>query len=118
MGDGDLVLFPPISEDPNDPLRWSKWRKYVAFGNMCVLAFLSNVAAAGIYPAFVQIGIEFNTGYAKVTQLSSYLILVLGCSVSQANLISVDANIIYRILSGYLWPYIMGSDLSSLSARS
>ncbi|KAJ9612972.1 hypothetical protein H2200_002913 [Cladophialophora chaetospira] len=80
LGDGDLVLFPPFSEDPNDPLRWPKWRKYLAFGNMCILAFLSNVAAAGIYPAFVQISIEFNTGYAKVTTLSSYLILILGCS--------------------------------------
>ncbi|OQV09744.1 hypothetical protein CLAIMM_13833 [Cladophialophora immunda] len=80
FGDHDLVLFPPVSQDPNDPLRWPAWRKWVAFGSMCVLAFLSNAAVAGVYPAFVEISVEFATPYAQVTELSSYLVLIIGCS--------------------------------------
>ena len=80
-GHGDLVLFPPLSKDPNDPLRLPKWRKYTAFSSVCILAFISNFGPAASAPAFVTIGIEFKKEYATVSKLFSYFILFLGISV-------------------------------------
>lgn len=44
-GDGAFVLHPtPNPNDPNDPLRWPRWKKHVCFGSVCAFTFLGNFA--------------------------------------------------------------------------
>jgi hypothetical protein len=43
--DGAFVLHPtPNPNDPNDPLRWPRWKKHVCFGSVCAFTFLGNFA--------------------------------------------------------------------------
>ncbi|OKL61002.1 hypothetical protein UA08_03674 [Talaromyces atroroseus] len=35
-GDDELILRPQPTEDPNNPLNWPSWRKYVNFGFACL----------------------------------------------------------------------------------
>lgn len=37
---GDIVLIPTPTTDPDDPLNWSRKRKYTATGVVCLWAFL------------------------------------------------------------------------------
>jgi hypothetical protein len=40
---GNIVLHPaPNPNDPNDPLRWPRWKKHVCFGSVCAFTFLGN----------------------------------------------------------------------------
>ncbi|KAL9047001.1 MAG: hypothetical protein Q9214_000309 [Letrouitia sp. 1 TL-2023] len=46
--ESDIVLIPqPSSSDPNDPLRWPRWKKYLAFRNACAFTFLTNSSNSG-----------------------------------------------------------------------
>ncbi|RDW56396.1 hypothetical protein BP5796_13218 [Coleophoma crateriformis] len=40
VGDGHLIRIPEPSSDPNDPLNWSKTRKYVNFGLISFYTFM------------------------------------------------------------------------------
>lgn len=41
-GQRDIVLIPPPSDDPDDPLAWSKRRKLLSTACMCVYVTSSN----------------------------------------------------------------------------
>lgn len=36
----DIILLPRPTLDPNDPLNWPKWRKYLNFGLACFYALM------------------------------------------------------------------------------
>lgn len=36
----DIVLQPPPTDDPNDPLNWPTWRKHINFGLSVFYAFM------------------------------------------------------------------------------
>lgn len=36
QGHRDIVLVPTPSEDPDDPLNWSRWRKTLLMATLCV----------------------------------------------------------------------------------
>lgn len=40
-GDADIILQPRPTSDPNDPLNWAKWRKYLNYGLATFYALLS-----------------------------------------------------------------------------
>jgi hypothetical protein len=43
-GDGRILLVPqPSLNNPNDPLRWSVWKKWVVLLNACCYSFLGAV---------------------------------------------------------------------------
>lgn len=43
-GDGHVLLVPqPSLTDPNDPLRWPSWKKWLTFSNALAYAFLGGV---------------------------------------------------------------------------
>lgn len=49
--DGHLILHPvPNPHDPNDPLRWPRWKKHVCFGSVCSFTFLANYGIGGLAP--------------------------------------------------------------------
>ncbi|EME38989.1 hypothetical protein DOTSEDRAFT_57289 [Dothistroma septosporum NZE10] len=77
--DGNLILHPtPNPNDPNDPLRWPKWQKYVCFFSVCSFAFLTNYAIGGMSPAFYPLSIEFDKTVTQTSGLLIWPILTLG----------------------------------------
>ena len=38
--DGEVILQPRPSRDPNDPLNWPKWQKYLNFGLVSYYAMM------------------------------------------------------------------------------
>lgn len=75
----DVVLVPkPSANDPNDPLRWPKWKKHVAFSSVCAFTFLTNYAIGGLTPAFYVLSLEFNKSMTETSELLLWPILVLG----------------------------------------
>jgi hypothetical protein len=39
-GDAEIILLPRPTFDPNDPLNWPQWRKYLNFGLACFYALM------------------------------------------------------------------------------
>lgn len=77
--DGKLILHPaPNPNDPNDPLRWPRWKKHVCFASVCAFTFLTNYAIGGLAPAFYVLSIEFDKTLPQTSELLLWPILVLG----------------------------------------
>lgn len=91
----NIVLVPaPSKTDPNDPLRWPKWKKHVAFTvvyvtsipmrskatdrKSCAFTFLTNYGIGGLAPAFYILHLEFDKTLTETSHLLLYPILVLG----------------------------------------
>lgn len=75
---GELILIPhPSTHDPNDPLRWPRWKKHVAFTSICAFTFLANYGIGGLASAFYLLSIEFDVTPAETSHLLSWPILVL-----------------------------------------
>jgi MFS family permease len=68
----------PSKTDPNDPLRWPRWKKHVAFTSVCAFTFLTNYAIGGLAPAFFILSQEFNKTPTQTADLLLWPILVLG----------------------------------------
>lgn len=78
-GNGELILVPhPSAHDPNDPLRWPRWKKHVCFMSICAFTFLTNYAIGGLAPAFYLLSIEFDKSMTETSDLLLWPILVLG----------------------------------------
>lgn len=76
---GDVLLVPkPSDHDPNDPLRWPRWKKHVAFGSVCAFTFLTNYGIGGLTPAFYLLSVEFDRTMTETSELLLWPILVLG----------------------------------------
>ncbi|EME86883.1 uncharacterized protein MYCFIDRAFT_162488, partial [Pseudocercospora fijiensis CIRAD86] len=74
-----LILHPqPNHYDPNDPLRWPKWKKYTCFSSVCAFAFFTNYAIGGLAPAFYPLSIESHKSMTETSELLIWPILVLG----------------------------------------
>ncbi|KAL3490085.1 major facilitator superfamily domain-containing protein [Aspergillus germanicus] len=72
-GDARILLVPqPSLTDPNDPLRWPKWKKWLVFGNGLLYAFMG--AATGPMMAGGLSHPPSNTTFNGVT----YAVLLLG----------------------------------------
>ncbi|KAK4950306.1 hypothetical protein LTR10_011287 [Elasticomyces elasticus] len=79
LNGGQLILHPtPNPNDPNDPLRWPRWKKHVCFASVCAFTFLTNYAIGGLSPAFLIISMEYNKTQTQTTALLLWPILVLG----------------------------------------
>ena len=82
--DTHIILHPaPSAIDPNDPLRWPKWRKNVAFSSVCAFAFLANFAIGGLSPAFYLLSVQFGKSQGQTSELLLWPILVFGVFVSK-----------------------------------
>lgn len=77
--DKTIILHPtPSATDPNDPLRWPRWRKHVAFAAVCGFTFFSNYGIGGLSPAFYILSLEFGKTQTQTTALLLWPILVFG----------------------------------------
>ncbi|GAB7341200.1 hypothetical protein MBLNU457_7488t1 [Dothideomycetes sp. NU457] len=76
---GRLILYPrPSPNDPNDPLRWPRWKKHVAFTSVCAFTFLANFAIGGLAPAFYILSQQFGKTQDETSKLLTWPIFVFG----------------------------------------
>jgi hypothetical protein len=76
-----VVLVPQPSEDVNDPLRWPTWKKYFAFLNVCLLAFMTTGFISGFSPGLYLLSVEFKRDVSTTTGLILWPLLTSGLGV-------------------------------------
>ena len=54
-----IVLRPQPSDDPNDPLNWSSFRKHMAMASISWLALVCYLTVTALVPATLTLAIEF-----------------------------------------------------------
>jgi hypothetical protein len=77
----NVVLVPQPSEDVNDPLRWPTWKKYFAFLNVCLLAFMTTGFISGFSPGLYLLSVEFKRDVSTTTGLILWPLLTSGLGV-------------------------------------
>lgn len=77
-GSTDIVLIPTPSEDPNDPLNWSKFRKYMCVFCMVIYTFGVGVNTATIYSVLTDVSKATGISVSTLNQGTGYMFLFLG----------------------------------------
>ncbi|KAL2786626.1 major facilitator superfamily domain-containing protein [Aspergillus keveii] len=79
--DKDVILAPQPSNDPNDPLNWTYWKKIVIVLVM-VLGACLNASTVGplLSASIVVLAGEFNRPITDITLLTGYNMVVAGAS--------------------------------------
>lgn len=96
-GDSDVILIPQPSDDPNDPLRWSKRKKNLQFLLLAMWSFLTAVATNWSGPAWTDWTVDYNTTYTILNNTSAvgWLFLGLGCLVLQPTAMKLGRRGVY-----------------------
>ncbi|KAL3454946.1 major facilitator superfamily domain-containing protein [Aspergillus heterothallicus] len=76
----DRVLVPQPSEDPHDPLNWSRLRKLVVISIATSVTFSQGLGPLALAPMFPQLMESFNADLPSVVKFTGVCILVLGFS--------------------------------------
>ncbi|KAJ9293590.1 hypothetical protein DTO271G3_7669 [Paecilomyces variotii] len=61
--DGEIILQPRPSTDPNDPLNWPKWRKYLNFGLSCYYAVMVYALIDAATPTWTPMNEQLGFSY-------------------------------------------------------
>ncbi|KAL2851341.1 major facilitator superfamily domain-containing protein [Aspergillus pseudodeflectus] len=76
----DRVLVPQPSNDPHDPLNWSRMRKLVVMSIATAVSFSQGLGPLALAPMFPQLMESFDADLAAVVKFTGVCILVLGFS--------------------------------------
>lgn len=79
--DGQRLLLPSPSDDPNDPLNWSQGYKWYLTCLVCLAVFCCNYITAGPSIAIVATAMEFHTPVPKTAYLFTTAALTQGLSM-------------------------------------
>lgn len=74
----DIVLVPKPSEDPEDPLNWTPYRKYLATFCMVVYTFGVGVPSAAIYSVLTPISESNGITLSQLNSGTGYMFLFFG----------------------------------------
>ncbi|OAX82552.1 hypothetical protein ACJ72_03095 [Emergomyces africanus] len=98
-GKSDIVLVPQPSNDPNDPLSWSKFRKEYHFWLLWIWGFLAAVCVNWVGPVWTQLTIDLKTTYFELSIASAFcfLFLGLGCVCLQPIAMKIGRRPVYII---------------------
>ncbi len=66
-----LVLLPPPSDNPRDPLRWPKWIKIAALLATAIANFTANFAGTGLSVAAPALAMQYHKSANDVNGLLS-----------------------------------------------
>ncbi|KAL2439289.1 putative MFS-type transporter [Exophiala dermatitidis] len=112
-GHEDIVLVPAPSNDPDDPLNWSRRRKLLSTSCMCVYTLMVGIASAAIYSVLVPISEDTGMSLGDLNSGTGYMFLFFGwgCLFWQplalqygkrpVYLISLIATICIQVWAGY-----------------
>lgn len=74
----DVVLLPSPSEDPNDPLNWTRWRKILSTICMVAYTLTVSIAAAAISSILEPISKDTELTLGDLNAGTGYLFLAFG----------------------------------------
>lgn len=74
----DIVLNPTPSDDPDDPLNWSRPRKYLSMFCMVVYTYGVGIATASIYSVLSPISEQTGLSLGTLNEGTGYMFLFLG----------------------------------------
>ncbi|KAK6381617.1 hypothetical protein LTS17_004676 [Exophiala oligosperma] len=77
-GKDDIVLVPPPSDNPDDPLNWSPRRKQLALFCQCVYILAIGYASAAIYSVIVPISEATSLSVGDLNAGTGYMFLAFG----------------------------------------
>lgn len=96
-GASDIVLIPQPSENPNDPLLWSRWKKEFQFAILFYWSFLTAVATNWNGPVWTIWVEVFNTSFTALNDASAlcWCFLGVGCLLLQPTAMSLGRRSVY-----------------------
>ncbi|GAA5956384.1 hypothetical protein JCM10213_000557 [Rhodosporidiobolus nylandii] len=77
-GRPDLVLVPTPSDDPQDPLNWSRLKKEAAYITLLASTVLAGTCGPLLAPAFSSLAVELERPLSQISQLNGSLVLTIG----------------------------------------
>lgn len=77
-GHRDIVLVPQPSDHPDDPLRWSRWRKTRNIFWAMTWCFFAAAMISGLSPAYVEIEADTGISVADLSTGNGLMYLFLG----------------------------------------
>lgn len=96
-GNEKIILRPPPSSDPNDPLRWSRKKKLFQFFLLFWLGVFLAITVAWTSPSWLIISDDLNTTVAKMNDAMAltFLGLGLGCVFLQPTALKLGRRFVY-----------------------
>lgn len=80
--DTGVILNPQPSNDINDPLNWSKWKRILAFCTLMLYVLLTGWVMVGPGPAMVLLMDDFHTDLTQTSRgVITWCVLTLGLGV-------------------------------------
>ncbi|KAI1629310.1 major facilitator superfamily domain-containing protein [Exophiala viscosa] len=109
-GTSDVVLVPQPSSDPNDPLNWSRGRKYWHMFVILFWCFIVNAAQvptsfiAWTSPAWATWVVDLNTTYTDLSNGEGILVFLcaFGCLVFQPYALKYGRRLPYVVASAFV----------------
>ncbi|KAL4969293.1 putative serine/threonine protein kinase ENV7 [Aspergillus stella-maris] len=77
-GNGDIVLVPEPSQDPDDPLNWSSRRKLLSTVCVSVYTLFAGIASANVYSVLTDLSDETGISVSTLNEGTGYLFLLAG----------------------------------------
>ncbi len=95
----DIILFPQPSNDPNDPLNWSKARKEFHFALVWLWGFILAAAVNWIPPVYDVVKEYYRVSYNTLNIASAlcFLFLGLGCLILQPIALKIGRRPVYMM---------------------
>lgn len=73
-----IILQPQPSDDANDPLNWSSWRKHMAMATLSYLALVCYVTVTALVPATTSLATAFRVPKATAVYLGNTPVALYG----------------------------------------
>ncbi|KAJ5315971.1 hypothetical protein N7476_006278 [Penicillium atrosanguineum] len=77
-GNGDIVLIPTPSADPEDPLNWSPKRKLLSTICVSVYTLFTGIACSVVYSVETQLSEETGLSVSTINEGTGYMFLLAG----------------------------------------
>ncbi|KAI1910438.1 hypothetical protein LOZ12_004658 [Ophidiomyces ophidiicola] len=96
-GQKDIILVPQPTNDPNDPLNWSRFRKEYHFWLLWIWGFIAAVSVNWIGPVWTQFTIDLKTNFVQLNIAAAlcFLFLGIGCVVMQPIAMKIGRRPVY-----------------------
>ncbi|KAI6826089.1 MFS general substrate transporter [Hortaea werneckii] len=125
LRDGNVVLRPPPTADPNDPLNLPQWRKWMILLLVSAYSCTAVVLASGLGPIYSMIKVSYPEAGNKTNDLLTYPTLLMGIGnlISMPLAMVVGRRLVFLLsmvvlVLGGLWCALSTSLISHIAGRN